>query len=34
MKTILTNRQTDKLTNKQTETAEKIHLAALCYADG
>ena len=31
---IMLTKQTDKLTNKQTDAAENIHLAPLCYAGG
>jgi len=32
--TMHVDEQTDKLTNKQTDAAADIHLAALCYAGG
>jgi len=31
---VRTNKHTDKLTNKQTDAAENIHLASLCYVGG
>jgi len=31
---VQTKKQTDRQTGKQTDAAENIHLAAVCYASG